>query len=67
MALASKGVWRERVDQVWGSGLPACFPSSAGMVWVSMERGAAPLVLRALAPEKERGALADWTKPFLAV
>lgn len=25
VALASKGVWRERVDQVWGSGLPTAF------------------------------------------
>lgn len=60
MALSSWGIWRERVDQGWGSGLPTC--PSAGMIWIPVVDGAVALILSGLAPEKERGALAHWTK-----
>ena len=66
MAVSSKGVWRERVDQGGGSGRPPCSPASAGMMGIAVVDGAVARILSALAPQKETGALANWTKRSLA-
>lgn len=54
------------MDEVSGSGLPPCPPSSVETIWTNLVDAAAFLVLVRFTSKKGRGALDDWTKPCSA-